>query len=336
MLNFSENSSIGLFKRVTFRTLAALPCGILLFAGCLCVQASSFSIDREATIQYDLGGVRMTEWSGGALVTFVSNQTPAPVILSFDDRGRQLSPLILTIPESETIDLLDAARGSDGMVVACGKVYDHSGRGTGFLAVFGTTGVELTVIRLYPYSPSRIAVTADGSIWTAGPEDANPMAAMDSTPPGSGVVRHFDRAGKMIGAVIARSEFSSRFMVEYGWLRAARGRIGWYTGPTNGPGSRYYEILSDGTVRKYPVISINKSEVVNGLALTDDGRTYVTTADNRNHTWRFLSIGGPDQTWIQPSLPGQFGRAFLYGAEGDRLVFYHRDRFTVAFVNVSN
>src|ERR1039458_4283244 len=67
-------------------------------------------------------------------------------------------------------------------------------------------------------------------------------------------------------------------------------------GPTNGPGSRYYEILSDGTVRKYPVISINKSEVVNGLALTDDGRTYVTTADNRNHTWRFLSIGGPDKS----------------------------------------
>src|ERR1022692_3778184 len=120
-------------------------------------------------------GVRMPEWSGGALVTFVSNQTPAPVILSFDDRGRQLSPLILTIPESETIDLIDAARGSDGMVVACGKVYDHSGRGTGFLAVFGTTGVELTVIRLYPYSPSRIAVAADGSIWTAGPEDANPL-----------------------------------------------------------------------------------------------------------------------------------------------------------------
>src|ERR1022692_1309459 len=115
--------------------------------------------------------------------------------------------------------------------------------------------------------------------------------AKDSTPPESGVIRHFDRSGKMLGSFIPRSTFSSPLMVLYGMLRSARGRIGWYTGPNFGPGSQYYEILSDGTVRKYPAISLNGSETVNGLGLTDDGRTYLTTSDNSSGT-------RPGQSWI--------------------------------------
>jgi len=258
----------------------------------------------------------MPVWSGGALLTFASNQTPAPVILSFDEQGQRLPPLILTIPESETIDLHDVARGSDGAVVACGSAYDHSGRGSGFLAVFSPTGDNVNVIRLYPYSPSRVAVASDGTLWTAGLEVTDATSIVDSTPPSSGVIRHFDRAGRSMGSFK-------------------------YTGHVLGLAPQYYEIpqyfetLSDGMIRKYPAVSLGRSEVVVGLALTDEGRTYVSTNDKSNHARRLLSIAAPDQSWVQGSPPSQLGRTWLYGADGDRLVFFHH-RDTVMFVKVSN
>src|ERR1700691_961018 len=329
----TQNSPTGPRGRISFRTISAAPrATVLLFAGCLWLSASSFSLDHEAKIQYDLGETQVPVWSGGALVNFVSNQTSAPTILSFNDQGHQLPPLVLAIPERETIDVDDVASGTDGAVVACGSSYVRSGRGAGFLAVFTPTGETATVIRLSPYFPSRIAVASDGTIWTAGLELTN---AKDSPPPGGGVLRHFDRAGKVLGSFIPRSAFSSPLMVRYGMLRSARGRIGWHTGPIAGPGSRYYEILSDGTVRQYPALALGPSERVNGLGLTDDGSTYLTTLD-RGGKHRFLSIGGPGESRAEPLLPGGFDKVFLYGAEGHRLVFFFRDRFTVAFVNVSD
>ncbi len=299
--------------------------GVSLLAACLCLHASNLSVDHEARVQYDLGGERVPVWSGGALVTFVANRTPAPKILSFDSGGRQLPPLILAIPESETVDLDDVTRGSDGTVAVCGAAYDHKGRGSGFLAVFSPGGEKVVVIRLSPYSPSRVAVASDGTIWTAGLELAN---AKDSSPPESGVIRRFDRAGKALGRFIPRSAFPSPLMVRYGMLRSGRNRIGWYTGPPSGPGSRYYDIFADGTVRRYRSVLLTSTERVNGLGLTDDGRTWLTTRDETRNTQRFLSAGGPGENWVEPPLPASLSRAFLYGAEGNRLVFY----FTVVTV----
>ncbi len=333
MLYPRKNMETGCRARVCYRLPSALRGSALsLLAGCLCLQASSFSIDREVKIQYDLSTVLAGEWSGGALTVFTSNQTPAPVILSFDGNGHQLLPVILTIPEGETIDIHDTARGLDGTLAACGNAYDHTGRGSGFLAIFNPTGDKANIVRLYPYSPSRITIAADGAIWTAGLELTN---ARDSTPPASGVVRHFDRTGKLIGSLIPRSAFPSHFMVEYGVLRSAPGRVGWYTGPPHGPGSRYYEILDGGTVREYLAIDIQEHEFVTGLALTGDGRTYVTIQDGAAKQ-RLLSTGGPSQGWTVES-PGPLGRfSPLYGADGNRLVFFRfRDAFHALFVDVA-
>ncbi len=301
----------------------------------MCLGGSSFSVDHAAKMEGDLSGMRMPTWSGGALISVGSNSTASPQILSFDGLGRQLPPFILAIPEAETIDIDDAARGADGTLVVCGSAYDHSGHGSGFLAIVGPGRDSVNVVRLLPYYASRVTVASDGTIWTAGVEVTH---GKDSTPPNSGVIRHFDRAGKMLGAFLPRSGFSSPFVVQYGLLRSARGRIGWYTGPAAGPGSRYFEILSDGTVRQYPPVDLTQGERVTGLGLTDDGLTYVATSESKSGRRRLLSSGAPDQSWVVQSLPGDLGRVSLfYGAEGNRLVFNTDllDRFTLTFVIAS-
>lgn len=332
------NNSLELTGKVICQVASGICCAALfLFAGGG-LQAGNFVLERTATVQYDLGGVRMPEWTGGALLTVLSNQTPAPAVLSFDAQGVSLPTLILTVPGAETVDVDDVARGLDGSTVACGSAYDHSGRGSGFLAIFGPRGEKLRIVRLAPYFPSRITVANDGTIWTVGLELRN---AMDVTPAGSGVLRHFDGTGKQIESFIARSTFSSSRMVQYtGRLSSARGRIGWYTGPGVGPGSRYYEILSDGTVRSYPPIHLGDREFVTGLALTDDGRTFVSTRDKSKASLalkgscRLLSIGGPGQGWIEETAPSQLLNLWLYGAEDNRLVLHYRDRFSLGFLSV--
>ena len=74
--------------------------------------------------------------------------------------------------------------------------------------------------------------------------------------------------------------------------------------------------------------------IVTGLAVTDDGSTYVTTNGGANHTDRFLSIAALGQQWKREALPsGLVQNAFLYGGGGERLVFWHGDGFTMAFVD---
>lgn len=305
-----------------------------LLMGSLSLHASSFVVERDVTLQGKTPSEPgLPEWSGGALMAVASNRTPAPAIVLFDGDGRQLPALILRIPEAETVDVASFARGADGAVVACGNVYDRAGRGSGFLALFSRSGEDLGVTRLSPYSPRRVTLASDGSIWTTGMEVTN---AKESTPPGSGVVRHFDRHGRLLGSFIPRSTFGTHLAVEYGRLGSAKGRIGWYTGPFMGPGSRFYEILFDGEVRAYPVIGVRPKEELTGLGLTDDGHTYVTMKDNAiPFSWRLLSTGDPGQAWVEEKLPSEVGRVFLlFGADGNHLVIHHRDWSTMAFLRV--
>ena len=198
-----------------------LRCAALgLLGACLCLGGSSFSVDHAAKMEGDLSGMRMPTWSGGALISVGSNSTASPQILSFDGLGRQLPPFILAIPEAETIDIDDAARGADGTLVVCGSAYDHSGHGSGFLAIVGPGRDSVNVVRLLPYYASRVTVASDGTIWTAGVEVTH---GKDSTPPNSGVIRHFDRAGKMLGGFPAQVRF---FIAIRGsvWTAAVRSR----------------------------------------------------------------------------------------------------------------
>jgi hypothetical protein len=307
----------------------------LNLAGGSSIRAASLSIHHEARVSYDFAGMRLAQWSGGALVNFASNQTAAPTLLSFDDQGKQLQALPFTIPESETVDLYDIARSPDGFFAVCGKAYDHSGRGSGFIAVVSPTGDQATTVRLYPYYPTLVTVGSDRTIWTAGVEVVNGKEGGPGINPEYGVIRHFDLTGRLLGSFIPRSSLPSRSMILNGTLRSANGRIGWYTGPIAGPGSQYYEILSDGTVRRYPSIALNKSEYVTGLALMDDGSSYATTFDSADRAYRLHSVAGPSQQWAVEPVPDQIGRGILYGGEGSRLVFHTPDHFTLIFADVS-
>jgi hypothetical protein len=103
-----------MFSRFSLRLIL-----LTWLAGNSCLWPATLSLDHEATIKIDFGGMRMPRWSGGALVNFISNRTASPVLLSFDSRGKQLKSLSFTVPGSEKVDLDDITRGLDGALAIC-------------------------------------------------------------------------------------------------------------------------------------------------------------------------------------------------------------------------
>ncbi len=297
--------------------------------------AANVSLTREAKVSYDFANIRVPVWSGGALAAFSSNRTSSPVLITFDDQGRQMQAIAFTIPGADMIDLYDVARSADGALATCGKAFDRDGRGSGFFAVITGDIATATVVRLYAYYPSRVTIASDGTIWTTGLEAINGKETGPGVDPSHGVLRHFDRTGKQIGSFIPRSSLASPSVAMYGFLRSANGRVGWYTGPVSGPGSAYYEVLADGTLRRFPTLALNQMEFVTGLGLTDDGSAYVTTSDNKNGRWRLLSTDSASNRWTQHKMPAGFERATLYGADGSRLAFFAHSASTVSFAEVS-
>lgn len=305
-----------------------------------CIQAASFSLNHAASIKYDFANQPVPHWSGGALVGFTSDHTAAPVLLTFDEQGQEIHPVVLTIPDGTAIDLWDVARGRDGTLAACGMVHDRSDTRSGFIAIFNPAGDRTAAVRLNPYYPSRVTVGSDGTIWTAGLEVVNGVEKGLGVNPQDGVIRHFDSSGKQIGSYIPRSSIASAIMADGGRLQSADGRIGWYTGPASGPtesrsnpGTEYYEILSDGTVHKHSGIDLGKWEWVTGLALMDDGSAYATTYSGSTLKTYLFSIGASGEQWKRERVPVQNG--YLYGGDSQRLVFSNGNRFSMAFVDVS-
>jgi len=117
------------------------------------LPAATLTLDHDARITYDFALQQVPRWSGSALVNFVSNQTAAPTLLSFDEQGNPIQAFPYTIPDVEKIDLDDIARSPDGTFAVCGSVFERSGKRSGFIGLVDSIGQSLKTIRLFPYYP---------------------------------------------------------------------------------------------------------------------------------------------------------------------------------------
>jgi hypothetical protein len=298
------------------------------------LRAVNLTLSGEVRVQRESGGERMPRWSGGSLQEVLQNKSAAPLLLSYDERGKEILARIFSIPEAETIDIVDFARGGSGRYAVCGSAYDHSGRGSGFIASFRGDLVETLVVRTDPYTPFKIAVGPDSTIWTAGLELVNRSENGAAVHPEDGVLRHFGENGKQLAAYIPRSELSAAHVVTSGFLDAAGDRVAWCTGPLRGEGAALYVLDAHRTVRRFPALPMTEHDGLMGFAVTDDGTAFLTTHDNYAHSWRLLSVKDPDQGWsdVQLSADLKGSRSLvLYGATHQRLVFGRKDRYTLAF-----
>jgi hypothetical protein len=292
-------------------------------------SSASLAWHHDAKLSHEIISADTPRWSGGALVSDEGILTASPLIRTFDREGRELlPPFAFTIPEARSIDVFSLARGLDGTIALCGVAFDSDGRYSSFLASVPPSHDNVQIVRASPFTPYRVAVASDGTVWAVGIELINgeePEASRSA-----GVIRHFDKSGREVGSFIARSTIESASMVEQGYFAAGRDRIGWY--PQGG--KRYIEISQDGTITQFPALPLRTEEQVTGIALTDDAGTYVSTYDHEASSWRILTVNNAHSGWSHVEVPTNLRsilRTFLRGADGNNLVFSGQDKLTLTF-----
>ena len=328
------------------KTLAAVATVLASHSMMPLAHSASVTDVNEIKINHNsTAKVRMPLWAGGALLVWDANDTGnSPDIRMFDRTGRALpSNVVVEIPGAASIAIYHASRGANGSVAVCGLAIDKDGRRAPFLAIFSSSTALTHLIRTESYHPYRVAVSADGTIWTQGvealdrpgPGAKDPFADVMKPYPGSGFIRRFDANGTLLGSHVSQGtvKHMTHLMGAGGWLVTANNRAAWYCRAEQ----RYVEVGDDGAVQDLITQLPGNSPEVEGIALTDSGNAFAAVSyngsDNHRRIHVICMLDREAKTWV----PVSQGDALvsLYGADGDVLVGAVADWATVRFVKVS-
>ena len=221
-------------------------------------------------------------WSGGALMRLEDSETGRPRVEIFDKNGSKISALAITIPGAAYVNVLEGcfARGRDGTVAVCGAAYNTANQGFSFLAILPAGSDHSHIVRTSPYKARRVAVLADGSVWTLGHEASDGV----ETSPDHHVVRRYRADGKPAGSWLPNNSFASKLpkwhVSRYSEMAGSATRVGWVSQTAR----EYVEFDSSGQLTARVLMPPNELErhMITGLALCDDGRVVLGLQDHQS------------------------------------------------------
>lgn len=297
---------------------------------------------REPHMTYSLANKQMPKWSGGALV-LVENNGGTPAFYAFDGEGRTVFSSTFSVPESSRNYVLGYARGQDGLVALCGSSWTSDARGAPYIAWISADGVQSQILRVAPYTPTRITVAPDGTIWAVGRELINGKESVPGVDMDGYVIRQFDRQGKLLNGYIRRSEIGDRmrFAAINNYLVSSGGRVGWYSYGEDFRGE-YIEV-SNGVVTHFSLPDLQHQPphwLAAGVAMTDAGEVFVALgplrSPPRQHVIYTLDrAAGAWRPLVQPpALNSPLGLR-LFGAEGNELVFWVPEPARLQFFRIA-
>jgi len=276
----------------------------------------------DLAVPITFGGKRVPVWGGNGLLVADGPLASPNIFMAFDREGRQVFGAGFSIAGAYDTRIRGFARGADGTVAACGISYAGDGRNAPFISWISADGNSQQVIRTEPYTANLITVAPDGTLWTVGME-LNPHGSEDSDVNlDAGVLRHFDRSGKTLGAFMPRSSMQdfTDVAATNGRLVAAADRIGWLHRDYKGQGA-YVELSSDGNLASYPLPQLPnlKAARVGGLAITDSGDVFAELDNLDVHSFSLYALHRSDRQWLRLKIPASGRWAQLLGSIGNEL-----------------
>jgi hypothetical protein len=184
-----------------------------------------------------------------------------------------------------------------------------------------------------------VSVAPDGTLWTLGFEMVNHSTKDPGVDQGAGILRHFDKSGRLIQSVLPQSGFTAKKQharLSLPRIFATADRIYWFT---SGSDEVSYAEISTSTFAEqtYPGVPIssapdvrNDMRQVQGVGVTDNGTVYLCLVGDPSPYVRDSASGQwlPIQLLSNPKMPGHQPR--LIGANGNELLFQSQ-RSAVSF-----
>jgi hypothetical protein len=298
--------------------------------------AQSVEFRNQVPMGFNVGGVAVPHWNGGALTLTTNNSTRTPILHFINVQGGEDPSLALTIPDASSVRVNALAQGSDGRIVAAGLADDSSGKLGGFIALISKDRSSMTTAQVAPFCPYAAQFAPDGTVWSLGIEmiNANPNARAINQ--GHPLIRQFDREGKLIASFVPKNGFPDidpnalQLDVLSGRFATASGRVGWYATKSG----RYFEISSAGILTQYP--GIPEGFRVHGLALTDSGATIVSAVLTNSRKDALYSLDKQAKKWVPLSLPGGAENSYpvVFGGSGNLIATEGKDWDHLSFFEV--
>jgi hypothetical protein len=267
------------------------------------------------------------KWSHGGFLYMDAIGGLAPSFQTLDREGKLLSKTVVSVPQAGEYWPCDFDRGTDGTIVFVGGTYSASGQAAPFIAWISPSGQTEQVVRTFPYYANHVSIAPDGSVWTIGLEMINHHTSDPALNPSSGVLRHFNRQGKLTASVWPQADFtaaSDAGRLTEGKLIATSDRVGWYSSVFRV--DKYLELsIPSMTQQAYPGLPRDLSgKIVDQFALTEAGGATVMVQDRSPGHRTTYQLDRATSQWIQLQVPALGGYPYaphLLGSDGESLVF---------------
>jgi len=277
------------------------------------------------TVTTDLSFFRIPIWSGDALVS-IEGSIPGPhAFVVYAPTGEVLLDAVFSVAGTQHTSVRSWARGADGSVAVCGTSFDRDGRSAPFIAMISADGASQHIIRTEPFYPHLVTVAADGSLWAVG-RNLNSHRGEEGVDPNAGVLRHFDRSGRPLGAYLLRSTFKNPVELNElnGILRPLQDGVAWIHYLSNGDGS-YTEVSSRGEVTSYPIPSMRKDQsdeiIIRGMAVTPANDVFASMyLGGKIESGSIFWLDREKRRWLPVTQPAGIAGAIVFGANGSGLV----------------
>jgi hypothetical protein len=268
------------------------------------------------------------KWGHGAFV-YKDCGTYPPAFYTLDREGNWISSATFRAPNEGRTWCHDYDRAPDGSIVLAGSYSSDQGA-VPFLAWISADGKMQYLIPTRPYFAQMVGVAPDGTVWTIGYEMINLDTKAPGLDPEAGVLRHFDRSGRLISSALPQSQFKTpreQFRLSSGLLVAKGDRLGWYA-PREENG-QYVEVSTRTmAVTDYSGVkpTLARHFMADGLAVSDSGVVTVQIEDNSTLARTTYSFDRATAKWIPLAVLSLGGYRFtpiLAGNDGDSLVFHY-------------
>ena len=283
------------------------------------------SIDRLYPIMAQGSGV--VRWRNGAFVFYTGSH-----FFTINTEGDLTADVRLDMPDDARYNIVDYDRKSDGTIVAAAIPDANFSDVSPFLVWIAPDGKTERLVRTAPYYPHSLTFAQDGTVWTLGYEMINGRLKDPSLDPKDGVLRQFDRGGKIMASALPQEEFLKPEWlgrVASGKLAAVREHLAWYS-CVRGK-SRYVEIPTDKIeMHVFPGVSRELANTgkwdgdVDGFTVTDTGDAVVSISGPRSRQTFIFDRAGTKWMKLAVAPMGVSARTFdpnLVGSDGNRLVF---------------
>jgi hypothetical protein len=271
-------------------------------------------------------GSHAVSWDKGQLVSFSVGEMNEPVAF-YDRNGQWLFENRLTFERAAKTYIQDANATGSGTAVVAASVVNSDGAVADVIAEVGRDGIR-RVLRTSSFYPLKVCVTDGGTVWAYGKEltedrRVEPRARYPMLREFS-----FDKGG-------LRSELD-RITIRPAKnlpIEGARGEVQMRCNSTSvvivsGVTNELLEYdLSRSKLSRWPMIPLPEAFYINGAALTDSGKIYVSAfrpgqnAQTGIFQFQVNSLGTAE--WTPLTTTSAVGGKFfiLLGNEGEDLVY---------------